>query len=287
MRHPNVQAYTELLDGYAKASNLDKALGTLRLMFQRGVEPNEYTYTCVIAGLARAKKVDQAHKMLQFMESKNVNPRTVTYNAFISGLMAPMQPNSSPDHVQTSDLARESESLAPNVSEAVKLLRRMMKANVRPNSVTIALLVDGLGRCDPPRLGEAKALVTKLRNDGIVAADDQRVATAMVKTCGLGNDLKGALENFRKMNKPDVVSVNALLDACCRCDHDKLAFDTFGHFFGDRSNGKIAPDVVTYSVLIAALLKMATPSAMQRTRMLYTEMRRKRGIMPDKVLVDM
>jgi pentatricopeptide repeat protein len=287
MRHPNVEAYTELLDGYAKASNLDKALGILRLMFQRGVEPNEYTYTCIIAGLARAKKVDQAHKMLQFMESKNIQPRTVTYNAFISGLVAPAQPNSSPDHFQASDLARESESLAPYVSEAIKLLRRMMKAGVRPNSVTTSVLVNGLGRCDPPRLGEAKALVTKLRNDGIVVADDERIATAMVQTCGLGNDLNGALQNFRQMNKPDLVAVNAFLDACCRCDHVKLAFDTFGHFFGDRSNGNIAPDVITYSILITALLKIATPSAMQRTRELYTEMKRKRDIMPDKVLVDM
>jgi hypothetical protein len=109
----------------------------------------------------------------------------------------------------------------------------------------------------------------------------------MVRICGLGNDLKGALENFRQMNKPDVFAVNALLDACCRCDHDKIAFDTFGHFFGEHSNGSNAPDVVTYSILIAARLKMETPSAMQRIRKLYTEMRRKRGIMPDKVLVDM
>lgn len=278
MRHPNVEAYTELLDGYAKASDLEKALGILRRMFQRSVEPNEYTYTCIIGGLARAKKVNQATKMLDFMQSKKTKPQTVTYNAFISGLVAPapMQTNSSPE---------ESESTS-YVSKAIELLRRMMNAGVRPNAVTISVLVDGLGRCDPPRLVEAKALVAKLRTDGIIAADDRRIATAMVRACGLGNDLKAALENFRQINKPDLVAVNTFLDACCRCDHEKLAFDTFDHFFGKHSNGIIAPDVITYSILITALLKVGTPSAMQRTRLLYTEMKRKRGIMPDKALVD-
>ena len=277
-RHPNVEAYTELVDGYAKAIDLDKAFGILRCMFQRGVEPNEYTYTCIIGGLARAKKVNQAMSMLDFMESKKIIPQTVTYNAFISGLVTPAQPFSS---------CEESESLTYYVSKAIELLRRMMNVGVRPNSVTISVLVDGLGRCNPPRLVEAKTLVAKLRKEGIIATDDCRIATAMVRICGLGNDLKAALENFRQMNKPDLVAVNTFLDACCRCEHEKLAFDTFDHFFGKRSTGVIAPDVITYSILIAALLKVGTPSAMQRTRLLYTEMKRKRGIMPDKALVDM
>ena len=288
-KHPNVEAYTELLDGYAKALELDKALGILQLMSQRGVEPNEYTYTCIIGGLARAKKLDKANKMLQFMESKQIKPRVVTYNALISGLLEPVQPNSTPGEETMSEFSRESEGFTHYASEAINLLRRMVNVGIRPNAVTISVLVGGLGRCDPPRLAEAKAIVEKLRNGGIIAVDDQKVATAMIRVCGLGNDLKGAIENFRTIKNPDGVAVNAFLDACCRCGHVKLAFDTFEHFFGKNSTRNAVPDVITYSILMSALLTEGTltPVTMERTRVLYREMRGKRGIMPDKALVDM
>ena len=42
--HPNVEAYTELLDGYAKSGQLNKALGVIPLMQHRGVDPNSNTH---------------------------------------------------------------------------------------------------------------------------------------------------------------------------------------------------------------------------------------------------
>jgi len=280
LRHPNVEAYTELLDGYAKASQLDKALGVLQLMSHRGVEPNEYTYTCVVGGLARAKKVDQALRILQYMQSKNIKPPVVTYNAFISGLVAHPVIESGPE-------ASDTDSLMHYVSEAIKVLSRMLKNGVNPNPVTVSVLVDGLGRCEPPRLAEAKAIVIKLQKDGIIADGDLRVTTALIRACGAGNDLKGALENFRQLNKLDVVAVNAFLDACCRCEKAKLAFETFDHYFGEKSGSMLTPDVITYTILIAALLKQGTPQAMQRTIVVYNDMRKRRDIMPDIRLVDL
>jgi hypothetical protein len=99
--------------------------------------------------------------------------------------------------------------------------------------------------------------------------------------------MEGAMENFRQIEKPDVVAVNAFIDACCRCEREKVAFETFKHFFVDKSGGNLTPDVITYSVLIAALLKKGSPQAMQKSIILYQEMRKKRDIMPDKGLVDM
>ncbi len=280
-KHPNVEAYTELLDGYAKASQLDKALGILQLMHQRGVEPNEYTYTCMIGGLARAKKVEQAQKMLKFMQSKGIVPRVVTYNTFISGLISDAKEESDSADLHTSDL------FAHYVSEAMRLLPQMLRSGVKPNSITISVLVDGLGKCEHPRLAEAKALVNKLWHEGIIARTDLKVTTALIRTCAAAKDMEGAMENFRQIEKPDVVAVNAFIDACCRCEREKVAFETFKHFFVDKSGGNLTPDVITYSVLIAALLKKGSPQAMQKSIILYQEMRKKRDIMPDKGLVDM
>src|SRR3569623_403880 len=43
--HPNVEAYTEVLDAYAKASQLPNALALFQVMRERGVQPNEITFT--------------------------------------------------------------------------------------------------------------------------------------------------------------------------------------------------------------------------------------------------
>ena len=49
--HPNIEAYTSLLDAYAKSGRLHKALNILQIMRKRGVRPNVYTYTCMIGAL--------------------------------------------------------------------------------------------------------------------------------------------------------------------------------------------------------------------------------------------
>lgn len=91
-QHSNMEAYTDLVDGYGKAKMLDKAIGIFKTMRQRGVEPNEYSYTCLISAMARNGKMEQANALLSTMESANVRPTTITYNAFISAALADAPP---------------------------------------------------------------------------------------------------------------------------------------------------------------------------------------------------
>jgi pentatricopeptide repeat protein len=273
-RHPNVEAYTNLLDGYAKAGELEKALGTLQLMKKRGVEPNEVTYTCIIGALARNDKLEQALKMMSFMTSTGIRPTAVTYNAFISGLLAE-------DYVR--DQSRQFDKV---VDLAIKLLRQMMLEGTRPNAVTISVIVGAFGRCDRPRVVEAKSLVAKLVKDGIVSANNNKVVTALVQVCGVGEDLEGALEAFRGLQKPDVAAINSFLDACCRCSKELLAMETFANYFQKGTVYGIEPDVISYSILISAQLKKNSIDGASRARKLYEEMRNGRGVMVDNALVD-
>lgn len=318
-RHPNVEAYTELIDGYAKDNQLEKALETMQLMQNRGVSPNEYTYTCIVGALTRNNKVRQAKKMIEyvtglqdFASSSRRGRRLLTpiFNAFLSGLL-------SVDGNEHSNAPGQSHSL--NILEALNMLSEMEQMNIYPNVVTVTLLVDGLANCNPPRSKEAKDLVQHLEftarakqkrysqalnGSTDVSLSNTRIATALIRAYGRANDLDSAMEAFRRISTPDVIALNALLDACCRCSELKLALDTFkkyasfeewkndAYVVGTGVGGEetrirpIKPDVVTYTTLIAAVLQLKTKNASKRASMLYDEMKQVWRISPDTILVD-
>jgi len=254
--HPNVEAYTELLDGYAKDGDLESALRVMQQMQRRGVMPNEYTYTCMVGALARRDKVRQARKMINYAatslpcagEGWSRTVLTPTYNAFISGLLA----DNKNGYANNADVSLGQSSHAAHMVEVLAVLREMQEYDIRPNVVTVALVVDGLGRCNPPRCREARELVQHLQSrskikqsdanygnynnrGGVGEGNDARgislsnnkIATALITSYGRANDVKSATEAFDHIPEPDVVAFNALLDACCRCDELKLALELF------------------------------------------------------------
>ncbi len=302
--HPNVEAYTELIDGYAKDGQLDHSLRVLQLMQKRGVTPNAFTYTCMVGALARNNKIQPARKMIKYAASvlstkgENIELAPV-YNAFISGLLAG-------NH--DSGAVRQS-----NIVEALGVVQEMQSMNIDPNVVTVVLVVDGLGRCNPPRCNEAKELVSHLERYAsqkqLYEYDDQnirgisfankRIATALIQAHGRANDVDSAMESFDRITSADVVAFNALLDVCCRCNQVKLALDLFKKYISYESSEKvklavntsmrqksIVPDVVSYTTLISALLHLKTRVAVKRAASLYIEMKQKMQIYPDTILID-
>ena len=302
-QHPNIEAYTDLIDGYGKAKMLDKATGTFRNMRQRGVEPNEYSYTCLISAMARNGKMDEANALLSAMESADVRPTTVTYNAFIAAALADAPPRGSAGSADVPDssyLDEEHRQYNNRIVDCLKLLGRMVKSKVRPNEITISTIVGGMGRCYPPRIEEAKSIVAKLDRDGTISRGDERIGTALIHTCGDNGDFDGSLEAYNAINKPDIIALNAFLDACCKCGKVRTALETFEAMFTSKSESRsrgsrstssgrsrsFSPDVVSYTTLISALLEMGSSPASDRAHKLYDEMKSSWGISPDIALVD-
>lgn len=319
--HPNVEAYTELLDGYAKDGQLGKALEIMQLMQNRGVMPNEYTYTCIVGALARNNKIRQARKLIDYVTNMSLPASkrgrrlllTPTYNAFISGLLS--------DNWSGEKESTGQSSYGANILEALNMLQEMQDLNIHPNIVTVTLLIDGLGNCNPPRCKEAKELVQHLeytirtKQTGNIGRGDEskgsdismsnvKIATALIRAFGRGNDVDSAIETFKRIPNPDVVALNALLDACCRCSQFKLALDMFNKYASFENwrdnisiidigplgeeilHSPIKPDVVTYTSLISAILQLNNKAATKRATKLYNEMKQTWWISPDTVLVD-
>jgi pentatricopeptide repeat protein len=269
-RHPNVEAYTELLDTYSKANQLDRSLSVLQTMQRRNVEPNEVTYTCLMGGLGRNHRIDLAHKILTYMETRGQRPTTKMYNALFSGLL----------------YETNSQGVDSRVDDGMKLLVHMKQTNVQPNSITVSIIVDALGRCTIPRVVEAQMLVDEFVRSGCISKSDNRVLTSLLNIYGRVGNFEGVMSTFQNVERPDTVAVNAFIDACCRCGREKLAIDAFELYFRTSKNNGQRPDVVTYAILIGSILKRSSTEALRQVRLLYADMKNNHKIFPDSGLID-
>jgi pentatricopeptide repeat protein len=283
--HLNVEAYTELIDAYAKNSRLQNAIALFQTMRQRGVELNEITFTCLIAGFGRSKQVDQARKMIAYMPKVGIQPTCATYSALITALL-------SCTNVQ--DAENDPRKLVhvcdADVDNAVRVLSDMIHANVRPRPATVSIIVRALGQCSPSRVREATLLVTNLERDNIIPRGNVKVMTALMQVRGVAGDAIGCVEAFRAIHKMDLAAVNSFLDACCRCGRYRLAFDTFDYYFRRETSREakrnLTPDVISYSILVSASLKHANADSIRRAQSFYDEMKSKYSTMPDNTMVD-
>jgi pentatricopeptide repeat protein len=273
-RHQNAEAYTTLIDGYAKHGDIKKGVELLKCMRDRSVEPNEFTYTCLIGALARNKKLEQAKKLMEVMEMSGLKVKTVTYNSLISGIL----------YRQTET---DGESFDSFVDESISVLRQMMARGVRPNAVTVSVIIGAFGKCDRPRAIEAVSLIEKLNSDGVISGSNVKIATSLIQVQGADQNLAGVLETFRSIKQPDVAAINALLNASFQCNNEAVAMKSFRHYFKNDQSTRHRPDVKSYSTIVAFFLRKNSPEGTIAARDLYEEMKYERRIMPDNALVDM
>jgi pentatricopeptide repeat domain (PPR motif) len=282
--HPNVEAYTELIGGYAKDGQLNKAIEIFRGMKECGVNPNEYTYTCIIGALAKAKKTKQAKKLLLYMSQVDgIKPSIVTYNALFTG-MVEYENGQKKGFVTNDQISAYNQA----VSQAMKMYQEMLHLGKHPNEITISTLVEALSLCQPSRIEQAKAIIEHAHSHGMVSKNNMRVATSLISACANSSDLEGALVAYRSIQQPDVVAFNALLKAFCLNGKLKMAIDILNKNLKNRQDGTmfIVPDVATYTLLISSLLAVTTADASKAAYKFYKEMKYIWKIHPDTGLID-
>mmetsp|Transcript_13460 Transcript_13460/g.19839 ORF Transcript_13460/g.19839 Transcript_13460/m.19839 type:complete len:794 (+) Transcript_13460:204-2585(+) len=281
-QHPNVEAYTALLDGYAKSGDLGKAILTFQHMQSLGVNPNEYTYTCLIFAFAKRKKMREAFQMLDFMEERGIIPSSVTYNAFLSAIKEVGERQKKRSYRRKIKQQPDFVEIVNCGDEALALFRRMVKKGISPTVKNISLLLQCFTASSAHGLEFATAIVDRFERDGIIPRNNAEVYTSLMKLCG--DDVIGALAILRKLEKPEVFAVNAFLDVACVNNMPGIALETFNHFFESKASTKneLVPDVITFSILITYHLKIYEP---QKAGQFYEDMR-SRGIKPDATLFD-
>jgi len=286
-QHPNVEAYSHLLDGYAKSGDLEKALGVMKVMSRRQVPPIDPTYTAMMSALAKSGRVSAAIQLLDHMTSKGVRPTVITFNALMSGIVdGQVTPRSF--ELGEESVKPQDNRLNDSVEHVVEMLRRMINMGIRPDETTVAIMVDALGKCSPPRISEAITFVSDFEKQRIISRHSPKVNTALVHAYGVARDREGARSSFLDIKNPDAVAVNAYMNALSRCGDGEMMFWVFKTFFDRRSDSttrSLDPTVVTYSILMNVLLANRSHGSMRKAELLYGDMK-SRGIMPDRELVD-
>eukprot|EP00586_Coscinodiscus_wailesii_P007658 CAMPEP_0172523716 /NCGR_PEP_ID=MMETSP1066-20121228/293804_1 /TAXON_ID=671091 /ORGANISM="Coscinodiscus wailesii, Strain CCMP2513" /LENGTH=547 /DNA_ID=CAMNT_0013306803 /DNA_START=1242 /DNA_END=2882 /DNA_ORIENTATION=- len=306
-QHPNVGGYTDLVDAYARGDDLEKALETLRVMTRRGVRPNDVTFTCVIAALARRGRVDEAERMLRYMKSAGVMPSRVTYNAFLNGLLLLGEYSTEDGGVDQNGGEEYFKDYDFRVDRALSILSDMISHNVYPDATTVTTLIEGLTRAEPTRTNDIPLILETVTKNAETAnyvsplspVHSQKIATALIRAYASVDDFENVQLTFRNLENKDVIAFNAYLDACVKMGRIADALDTFGNHVGgvvvakkkDSTTRKtigrrLRPDVISYTVMMRAMVRGNKGSAARRMRLLYQEMREVWGIMPDITLVD-
>jgi len=294
--HPHVEAYTELLDGYAKADMLDKAFETLENMKERNVTPNEVTHTCVAQAMGMDYQFKSAREMLAREQEKvrgKSGDMTVMFNAYITGLLS------------------VDSNYDERVEEALSVFNLMVSTDERgetyckPNAITVAKILDGLSKCTVQKMKEAQRIVLTVLPLFTEKSEIVKVKTALLSFYAniLVNETCTVLVDYTEDqvfdfvtkvynsigSDADIIAVNAYLNACCRLRRNREAFQEFDKkcIRGKKNNGYLLPDIATYTILISTLLNNYRDSqvASSRVRDLYKEMF-KNGINPDLGLID-
>ena len=279
--HPNVEAYTELLSGYAKARDMESAQNVLRTMKNRGVPPNEITLTTLVAGLATVRRTRQAAAVVRGMvEAPHMRTTAITMNALLSGVLNAGRDRSLMQSQHSGDMTQ---SVNTSVDDAIKMFKWMSRQGILPNETTLLILVEALGSHSPPRVDEAVAWINKFRNERVFSTPSVKVQTALLRAFAEAGKYDDAKACFAAMKSPDAVAVNAYIDTCGRCGDEKGAFSAFGTYF--RGDSKLRPDVVSYSVLFTLLFRKQQVFATRKAQRLYATMRSEE-LEPDQLMID-
>uniref|UniRef100_A0ACD5U7L1 Uncharacterized protein n=1 Tax=Avena sativa TaxID=4498 RepID=A0ACD5U7L1_AVESA len=257
---PMVQTYTPIVQGYCREGRVEEAKELMATMERAGCPPNVVTYNVLIRALCDAARFDEVTQVLMESTSKDWTPSAVTYNTFMNGLCK-------------KGMAKE----------ALELLDVMLDEGLDPTDFTLSILLNCL--CHDSRILDAICLLERSTSlkwyAGAVAYN-----TVMSRLCGEGywiNVLKLLTGMIKKGIMPNTRSFNIFIRSLCvgrKFDLAKslvcnqgfaanvVAYNILiswfyryrgptevNHLILDMKAQKIAPDEVTYTIIVVRFCK--------------------------------
>ncbi|XBH89367.1 hypothetical protein VPH35_081287 [Triticum aestivum] len=240
----NTITFIVLVDGYAKAGQMDEADAACREMKARGLLPDCCTFNILSAGAYKLRKVVHlTHEQQELYiwiyslcwDGRLDDVRQLVCSAVEQGV---------PVSVAGFNALIAAYSEVRFEEEALELYRLMKEIGLAPLSPTLNYLI--LGLCNQGRLDDAQLLLDHMISKGF-----------------LSGNVKGALKCWDDMVKvgvqPGFIAFSAYTSGLCRSDHVNEAYRAFvemrrldmvnNHFLDMRSSG-LTPDVVTYNTIV-------------------------------------
>nr|CAD1837064.1 unnamed protein product [Ananas comosus var. bracteatus] len=257
---PTVHTYTPIVLSYCSEGQIEEAKTLMAAMESVGCRPNTVTYNILIRALCNAGRFDEVEQVLVESEFKGWTPNSVTYNTYMSGLCK-------------RSMGRE----------ALGQLEKMLSLGLHPTIFTLSILLDCLCCCS--MIWEAKCLLERSSAVelyiGVVGYN-----TVMSRLIEIGRwqaVLKLMIDMIKKGVTPNTRTFNIVIHSLCIAGKSHLAkflirnrgfvanvvtYNTLIHWFylegkfnevqlliSDMTIEKIAPDLVTYTIIIDGLCR--------------------------------
>ncbi|KAK2369344.1 pentatricopeptide repeat-containing protein [Trifolium repens] len=252
----NRNGYCSLINAFFRAKRYSEAHAWYTRMFQEGIAPDVVMYAIMMRGLLDEGRVVEASKMLDEMTQIGLTPDAHCYNAIIKGLC-------------DAGLLNQAQSLRHEISEinactdtiiicemckrgmidqSQELFDRMEKLGCVPSVVTFNALINGL--CKADKLEEAIQLCSNMWRKYWLSLRGPDLQKKVEQMCEAGQFLNAYDYEFLTLTnsrvKPDIITYNILINACCRaCDIERA-----DHLFEELQKNGLSPDSVTYGTLI-------------------------------------
>ncbi|KAK9053393.1 hypothetical protein SSX86_030026 [Deinandra increscens subsp. villosa] len=266
---PDRQFYNVMIDTFGKYNILDHVMATFERMKNEGIEPDTVTWNTLIDCYCKSGDHTKAQKLFDEMRERGCLPCTTTYNIMINSF-----------------------GVQEKWDEVKGLLGKMQSEGLLPNVVTYTTLIDVYGKSG--RYNDAIECLEVMKSSGLKPSST--MYNALINAYaqrGLSNQ---AANTFKMMSsdglKPSHLALNALINAFSEDRRDVEAFAVLEYM---KENASIlyffsfsclmfqpflfglTPDVVTYTTLMKALIRVEKFSEVPRV---YEEMV-KSGCTPD------
>ncbi|WVZ02526.1 hypothetical protein V8G54_023332 [Vigna mungo] len=309
----NFMSYCVLFNGYCKMGRLDEAVSILQLlerdrlplnlkegyshliaslfrerryneahswygrMFKKGIAPDVVLYTIMIRGLSSEGKIGEAVNMFCEMTQRGLVPDAVCYNEVIKGLcdaslldraralQHQISENEGFHNVYTHTILICDMSKRGMVAEAQEIFNQMEKSGCLPSVVTFNALIYGLckaGKLEEAQLmlykmeiGRSPSLFFRLTQGSNKVLDGVSLKKKVEQMCEAGQILeayKFLIQLADSGVAPDIVTYNILIYGLCRASKVDGALK----LLMDMQKKDLSPDSFTYGTLIDGLFRV-------------------------------
>ncbi|KAK2982144.1 hypothetical protein RJ640_028715 [Escallonia rubra] len=275
---PSVISHTALMEAYGRGGEYNKAEAIFRRMQSTGPEPSAVTYQIVLKIFVEGDKFDEAEGIFETLLEKEVSPLKPDQKMFhmmiymykkagrhdkARKLFALMAERGVP---QTTVTYNSLMSFETNYKEVAKIYDQMQRANLRPDVVSYALLINAYGKAR--REEEALAVFEEMLDAGV--RPTQKTYNILLDAFAISGMVEQARTVFKSMRRdrctPDLCSYTTMLLAYVNASDMEGAEKFFRRIKVDG----FKPNVVTYGTLIKGY---AEKNNLEKMMEKYEEMR--------------
>lgn len=260
---PNVVSQTALMEAYGKGGRYNNAEAIFRRMQTFGPEPSAFTYQIILKTFVQGNKFKEAEEVFDKLLNDEKSPLRPDQKMFNMMIYMYKKSGSHEKARQTFALMAERGiekttvtynslmSFETNYKEVSNIYDQMQRADLRPDVVSYALLINAYGKAR--REEEALAVFEEMLDAGV--RPTRKAYNILLDAFSISGMVEQARTVFKSMRRdkymPDLCSYTTMLSAYVNAPDMEGAEKFFKRLIQDG----FEPNVVTYGTLIKGYAK--------------------------------